>query len=243
MASETEKYSRLAESLIKQLTGGDAVTARFLNQNPFTFTPRFLLQVAGNYKPAILSQDHGIWRRVKLIPWEARFDGASRVPRHVMDTKIQAEAEGILAWAVRGAMEWYAEGAGEPATVASTTQDYRESEDRLAEFISARLVQGTGPDYRVAPMAVRRTYAEWAEDAGLSRKEVLSGWALGVELESRGFAKAKRSGKWGFDGVRLATDAEQHAARAAAEMTPTAAEPDEEAPADIFGQAREETAA
>ncbi|MER6485693.1 phage/plasmid primase, P4 family [Streptomyces virginiae] len=240
MASETEKYSRLAESLIKQLTGGDAVTARFLNQNPFTFTPRFLLQVAGNYKPAILSQDHGIWRRVKLIPWEARFSGSDRIPRHVMDARIQAEAEGILAWAVRGAMEWYADGLGEPATVATTTQDYRESEDRLAEFITARLVQEAGA--RVAPMAVRRAYAEWAEDAGLSRKEVLSGWALGVELESRNFKKAKRGGKWGFDGIRLATDVEAQAAQRDAE-----AEPDEApAPAtatDIFGQSREEATA
>lgn len=241
LASETEKYSRLAESLIKQLTGGDAVTARFLNQNPFTFTPRFLLQVAGNYKPAILSQDHGIWRRVKLIPWEARFEGAARTPRHEMDARIQAEAEGILAWAVRGAMEWYESGLGEPESVATTTQDYRESEDRLAEFIAARLVQGAGTAFRVAPMEIRRAYAEWAEDAGLSRKEVLSGWALGVELESRGFTKRRAGGRWGFDGIRLMTDEERASAN---RLTEGDDEPsaDEGTPA-IFKQTREGAAA
>jgi putative DNA primase/helicase len=238
-ASETEKYSRLAEALVKQLTGGDPVTTRRLYGNPFTYVPSFLLMVAGNYKPAILSQDLGVWRRVKLVPFEATFRGAKA--DKALPAKLRAEAEGILAWAVRGAQEWYEHGLQEPGSVATATQDYRESEDRLAEFIAARLVQE--PDARVAPMAVRRAYAEWAEDAGLSRKEVLSGWALGVELESRGFTKrrAGAGGKWGFDGVRLATDAEAQAAQRDAEAVPEplAVAPDQ---TDIFGQSREEAA-
>ncbi len=225
-ASETEKYSRLAEALVKQLTGGDPVTARFLNQNPFTYVPSFLLLVAGNYKPAILSQDLGIWRRVKLVPFEATFRGSKADPS--LPAKLRDEAEGILAWAVRGAMEWYAHGLQEPASVQAATQDYRESEDRLEEFLVARCVKEEGA--RVAPMAIRRAYAEWAQDAGLSRKEVLSGWALGVELESRGFPKAKKGGRWGFEGLRLKTDME---------LQVESAEPADDEPAtdtDIFGQ-------
>lgn len=142
----------------------------------------------------------------------------------------------------RGAVEWYANGLGEPASVATATQDYRESEDRLAEFIAARLVQEDGA--RVAPMAVRRAYAEWAEDAGLSRKEVLSGWALGVELESRGFTKDKQKKRWGFNGIRLMTDAEQTSASRLAEAVDEAPEePTDKGGKDIFGQAREEAAA
>jgi putative DNA primase/helicase len=237
-ASETEKYSRLAEALVKQLTGGDPVTCRALYGAPFTYVPNFLLMVAGNYKPAILSQDLGVWRRVKLVPFEATFRGAKA--DKTLPAKLRDEAEGILAWAVAGAQEWYADGLGEPASVATATQDYRESEDRLAEFIAARLVQE--PDARVAPMAVRRAYAEWAEDAGLSRKEVLSGWALGVELESRGFTKRQFRSRWGFDGIRLATDAEQQTASRLAEDEP-AAEPASDGPQDIFGQSREEATA
>ncbi|MFI6444682.1 phage/plasmid primase, P4 family [Kitasatospora sp. NPDC050543] len=231
-ASETEKYARLAESLIKQLTGGDPVTVRFLHQNPFTYTPAFLLQVAGNYKPAILSQDHGIWRRVKLIPWEAKFRGAAA--DHSLPGKLKAEAEGILAWAVRGAQEWYAHGLNEPATVVSATADFRESEDRLAEFIAACLVQESGA--RVAPMQLRRVYADWCEEAGLTRKETLSGWAIGVEMESRGFLKRKSGGRWGFDGIRLATDVEKRRAEDAdSEVNITSPG----ASSDIFGQPRE----
>ncbi|MET9126946.1 phage/plasmid primase, P4 family [Streptomyces sp. NPDC004528] len=235
-ASETEKYSRLAEGLVKQLTGGDPVTCRFLNQNPFTYVPAFLLMVAGNYKPAILSQDLGVWRRVKLVPFEATFRGAKA--DKTLPATLRDEAEGILAWAVRGAQEWYASGLEEPSSVSTATQDYRESEDRLAEFIAARLVQS--PDARVAPMAVRRAYAEWAEDAGLSRKEVLSGWALGVELESRNFPKDKVGGRWGFTGIRLMSDEEMQVARAEAESTAADDAPD--GPTDIFGQTREEAA-
>ncbi|MEO3974415.1 phage/plasmid primase, P4 family [Streptomyces sp. CAU 1734] len=232
-ASETEKYSRLAEALVKQLTGGDPITCRFLHSNLFTYVPAFLLMVAGNYKPAILSQDLGVWRRVKLIPFEAEFRGAAVDP--TLASTLRAEAEGILAWAVRGAVEWYASGLDEPRSVSSATQDYRESEDRLAEFIAARLVQEDGA--RVAPMAVRRAYAEWAEDAGLSRKEVLSGWALGVELESRGFPKDRPGGRWGFRGIRLMTDDEQaHASRLALTTTQ---DPAPDGPTDIFGQSKE----
>lgn len=230
-ASETEKYSRLAEALVKQLTGGDPVTCRFLNQNPFTYTPSFLLLVAGNYKPAILSQDLGVWRRVKLVPFEATFRGAKADTS--LPATLRGEAEGILAWAVRGAMEWYAHGLQEPDSIATATQDYRESEDRLAEFLAARCVEEEGA--RVAPMAIRRAYQEWAEDAGLSRKEVLSGWALGVELESRDFTKSKKGGRWGFEGLRLKTDEEIQEANA--RENATADESDENT--DIFNQPKE----
>ncbi|MFD0276203.1 phage/plasmid primase, P4 family [Kitasatospora sp. NPDC127111] len=230
-ASETEKYSRLAEALVKQLTGGDPVTCRFLNQNPFTYVPRFLLMVAGNYKPAILSQDLGVWRRVKLIPFEAVFRGANADPS--LAAKLRGEAEGILAWAVDGAAEWYAHGLEEPSTVQAATTDYRESEDRLEEFITACLVREEGA--RVQPMQLRRAYADWAEDAGLSRKEVLSGWALGVEMESRGYRKRKSSGRWGFDGIRLASDSE----RRQAEAGETAQADLSTGRTDIFGQQKE----
>ncbi|WP_405927869.1 phage/plasmid primase, P4 family [Streptomyces griseus] len=234
-ASETTKYARLAEALVKQLTGGDPITCRFLNQNPFTYTPNFLLLVAGNFKPAILSQDEGVWRRVKLVPFDATFSYALGNKDTTLPAKLRAEAEGVLAWAVAGAVEWYADGLGEPSSVATATRDYRESEDRLAEFLSACTVREDGA--RVAPMAIRRTYAEWAEDAGLDRKERLSGWALAIELESRGFKKDKKRGAWGFNSLRLMTDSERETASRLAEGLSEAAEP--VGPTDIFGQARE----
>jgi putative DNA primase/helicase len=232
-ASETEKYSRLAEALVKQLTGGDPITCRFLNQNPFTYVPSFLLLVAGNFKPAILSQDEGSWRRVKLVPFDAVFSYALGNKDTSLPVKLRAEAGGILAWAVSGAVEWYAQGLGEPASVTTATQDYKESEDRLMEFLNACTVREEG--VRVAPMAIRRAYAEWAEDAGLDRKERLSGWALAIELESRGFKKDKKRGAWGFNALRLMTDEEKERASRLAEGIGEAEEPDD-GPTNIFGE-------
>ncbi|MFJ3248365.1 phage/plasmid primase, P4 family [Streptomyces sp. NPDC086782] len=233
LASESEKYARLAEPLIKRLTGdGNIITTRFLHQNPFSYRPQFLLQVETNYKPAILSSDYGIWRRVKLVPWEAVFDGSAQDPQ--LQAKLRAEAEGVLAWAVRGAVQWFSHGLNEPSSVSSATQDYRESEDRLSEFMTARLVEEEGA--RLAPMAVRRAYSEWAEEAGLSRKELLSGWSLGIELEARKFKKDKRGGRWGFNGIRLMADEEREQAARIAEGT---TEPPAIAgPVNIFGEAK-----
>ncbi len=200
--------------------------------------PSFLLLVAGNFKPAILSQDEGTWRRVKLIPFDATFSYARGNKDTTLPARLREEAEGILAWAVAGAVEWYAQGLGEPSSVATATQDYRESEDRLQEWLNACLVKEEGA--RVAPMAARRAYADWAEDAGLDRKERLSGWALAVELESRGFKKAKKRGAWGFDGLRLMTDAERETASRLAEGKEEPDGPD--GPTDIFGQQKEDAA-
>ncbi|GAA1064724.1 phage/plasmid primase, P4 family [Streptomyces asiaticus] len=226
--SETERYSRLADALIKQITGGDPVTARRLHSNPFTFTPTFLLQIAGNYRPAIMSADFGTWRRVKLVSWEATFRGKNADPE--LPAKLKAEAEGVLAWAVRGAVEWYASGLQEPSAVQQDTADYRESEDRLQEWLEACLVQEPGA--RIAPMQLRRAYAEWCEDAGMSRKEQLSGWSLGVEVEARGFPKKKVGGRWGFQGIRLKTDAEKAAEQRQDDGPLT------DGNSDIFGQQR-----
>lgn len=234
LAAESEKYARLAEPLVKRLTGnGNVLTVRFLHANPFSYIPQFLLQVETNYKPAIMSSDYGIWRRVKLIPWEAVFDGSAQDPD--LQSKLRGEAEGILNWAVQGAVEWYAHGLGEPESVRSSTAEYKESEDRLSEWLEACLIPD--PEARVAPMQLRRAYAEWCEDAGMSKKEQLSGWSLGIEIESRGFPKKKAGGRWGFQGIRLKTDAE----KSAQQQSETTSPADE--PTDIFGQVREETAA
>ena len=133
-AVETEGNRRLAEVLVKQVTGGDRVTARFLYREFFEFVPSFKLFVATNYKPLIHGTDHAIWRRIHLIPFSVT------IPDHEQDrtlpARLKSEIPGILSWAVKGCMEWQHEGLSAPTEVTAATSAYRAEMDRLADFLS-----------------------------------------------------------------------------------------------------------
>ncbi len=103
-SSETSEQSRLNEARMKMLTGGDPVTARFLNHEFFTFTPVAKFMLAVNHKPHVRDYSMGFWRRLRLIPFEAQFQGDAA--DRELDRKLLAELPGVLAWAVRGCLEW-----------------------------------------------------------------------------------------------------------------------------------------
>ena len=104
LASETEDGQRLAEARIKQLTGGDLVTARALYGGFVTFPQTAKLVIVGNHKPQIAGTDEGIWRRVQLVPFEFTIPAAQRDP--TLPGKLMSELPGILAWMVRGCLKW-----------------------------------------------------------------------------------------------------------------------------------------
>jgi putative DNA primase/helicase len=133
-ATETDQGQMLAEALVKQLTGGDKVRARFLFHEEFEYKPSFKLWLAANHKPTIKGNDHAIWRRIKLIPFEVTIPEAEQDQR--LAEKLREELSGILAWAVRGAVAWTREGLGEPEAVTTATAAYREEMDPLAEFLN-----------------------------------------------------------------------------------------------------------
>lgn len=134
IASEAEAEQRLAENLIKQMTGGDTISARFLHQEFFDFKPTHKMFLGTNHKPIINGTDNAIWRRIKLVPFEITIPETERDPK--MLEKLLQEKEGILAWAVEGCLLWQAEGLGTPAVVKQATAGYREEMDVLSQFIS-----------------------------------------------------------------------------------------------------------
>jgi putative DNA primase/helicase len=168
--SETAENMRLNEARIKALSGCDPITARFLNQEFFTFTPTCKLWLAVNHKPRVTDDSLGFWRRVKLIPFTRTFQGADD-DKH-LDEKLRAEAQGILAWAVRGTLEWQQRGLEPPNAVRAATDEYRTESDPLAEFMSARCVQGE--QLRVTASGLYKAYAEWAKATGLRDRDTLS---------------------------------------------------------------------
>jgi putative DNA primase/helicase len=134
-AVEVEQGAQLAEALIKQLTGGSTITARELHQKGgIEFRPAFKLWLDANHLPHVRGTDHAIWRRLRVIPYLHRVE---RPDRH-LPAVLRAEAPGILAWAVRGCLDWQRHGLGEPVAVRDATADYRQEQDTVANFLDAR---------------------------------------------------------------------------------------------------------
>jgi len=147
---------------VKQMTGGDVMTARFMRAEFFDFVPAFKLWLATNHKPTVRGTDRAIWRRIRLIPFTVTIPEAER-DKHLKE-KLRAEHPGILQWAVEGCLAWRSSGLDEPEEVRAATADYRSNQDALGQFISEACVVAPG-----AVIPVDNLYAEyraWCESAG-----------------------------------------------------------------------------
>lgn len=140
--TETEQGRKLDEALVKELTGGDQIRARRMKENFWEFTPTHQIWLATNHKPKITGTDHGIWRRVKLIPFEATFSGKQEDKK--MKEKLAEEMPGILSWAVQGCLKWQREGLETPKVVLEATKEYRVESDEIGQFISEHCELGSG---------------------------------------------------------------------------------------------------
>src|SRR5215204_3503495 len=203
-AAEVEQGRRLAESKVKQLTGRDTVTARFLFGEPFNFTPEFKLWLSTNNKPVIQGTDDAIWDRIRLIPFTQRFDGERQDPK--LPEKLRNELAGVLAWMVEGCLEWQEHGLGEPETVREATDQYRAEMDTLAAFIEDRCVVREGIVAPATPLY--KQYQMWCDDAG-EKPETQK--MFGMRLRERGFTsdKIKRGphkDRKGWFGIGLRAD-------------------------------------
>jgi putative DNA primase/helicase len=185
-AAEVEKGRRLAESKVKQLTGRDTVTARFLFGENFDFKPEFKLWLSTNNKPVIQGTDDAIWDRIRLIPFSQRFEGSKADPK--LPDKLRAELAGVFAWMVEGCLEWQEHGLEEPKTVTDATNQYREEMDTLASFLDEVCV--IGPHHKVLAEGLYQRYAMWCDKSG-ERKDPKK--AFVARLEERGFGRRRET--------------------------------------------------
>lgn len=201
MASEGDQGRPMAEAVLKRVTGKDLIAARFMRKEFFEFRPTFLLMLATNFKPNFRGQDEGLWRRVKLIPWERYFAPHER--DHRLGDTLLEERAGILAWAVRGAREWYVSGLQDPEVITGATKEYRETSDALAGFLPGVWVRDDNAG-RVDGRLLFETYLQWADEENLPSKERWTRRTFFGALEERGAIKRKTNKGIAFDGIRRA---------------------------------------
>jgi P4 family phage/plasmid primase-like protien len=200
-AIETGEGRRLAENLVKQMTGGDRIKARFMRQDFFEFSPTFKLFLATNHKPQIRGTDYAIWRRIRLIPFTVTIPEEERDP--TLLEKLRTELPGILAWAVRGCLAWQREGLKPPAEVTHATEVYRAEMDVLAAFLIDCCV--VHRNARVKASELYHIYTQWCEDNGEQTENQRS---FGMRLSERGFERYRggTKGEFMWRGIGLLID-------------------------------------
>jgi len=199
-ATEVAQGKHLDEVVIKQLTGEDMTTARFLYSEEIEFRPAFKIWMAGNHKPAVSGTDHAIWRRMRLLPFEHVVGREQRDPE--LAAKLRAEAEGILAWAVRGAMLWQLEGLGMPEVVAAATLKYREEMDGIGFFIVEKCVMH--PVLTADETGLYNVYCQWATASGEAPMAKDAWWKKLVERSGGMVRRIRINNGWQLRGIDIA---------------------------------------
>jgi putative DNA primase/helicase len=160
LVQELEAGRYLAEAQVKQLTGGDHFTAARLYENEVEVAPTHKLVIGTNCRPLVRGHDHAIWRRIRLVPFLATITEDQKDPQ--LAAKLRAEAPGILAWLVRGCLDWQREGLAPSRQMRDAAEGYRQAEDRLAEFLADHTAEGDG----VEGALLYGRYKAWAIERG-----------------------------------------------------------------------------
>lgn len=190
-AVETGSGQRMDEELFKSLSGGESIRARKLYADHEEFQPTHKLAIATNHEPRIRGTDHAVWRRVVKVPFNVTFwnraKGETGLPELEQDkglpAKLAAEAEGILAWMVRGCTEWQENGLAMPGAVLAATDGYRVNQDTVGRFVAECCIACEG----ATPFkALYEAMEQWAKDTGENppSRKAMAQW-----LESKGYER------------------------------------------------------
>jgi putative DNA primase/helicase len=218
LCSEVNEEDHFDEAKIKQLTGGDTLTARFMHQDHFTFTPTHQLWLMGNHRPTVKSGGHSFWRRLRLIEFN----------REVPENKIIDDLQGILAtnhgpallnWIIAGAVAYHQGGLQEPQSVKAATASYAHDQDTVARFLEEVCHLGGGELVQIKVSIVRAAYDRWCLEVG---EQPVTPKAFGTALSRAGVDSKRTKSARFYMGITLLTDDEN-----ASPDEPTDDEPDD----------------
>lgn len=196
LGSETDEGRHLAESLVKQLTGGDAMKARRMHKDYYYYQPQFKLWLAVNHPPIVRGTDHAIWRRIQRIPFTVTIPEAAQDKD--LPAKLQEEFPGILRWCLQGCMEWQAQGMDTPTTVSVATDEYRADMDIMGAFLEARCERSESA--RTSKRDLYDAYCLWCAASG---EEILSQRAVSYRLAERGIGSERTTTTHYWRGISL----------------------------------------
>lgn len=195
--TETEEDSHISDAEIKHMTGGDIVTARYLHKEFFEFKPNFKLWISGNYKP-ILGEDHGIWRRVILVPFEVTFDAKTRDDQ--LEDKLTNELPGILNWAIKGCLNWQNQSlkVNPPTKIANATNEYKTDNDRINSW--TYVCCDKDQSFSAKSSELYESFRNWATSNG---ETGMSHRTFSQKMVERRYTKKRTSAGIVFIGIKL----------------------------------------
>lgn len=197
VCSETQEGRRLAESLVKELTGTERVRARRMREDFWEFEPTHKIVLCTNHKPIISGTDLGIWRRMRLIPFTVKFwdeETGESGPEWLkqdknLPTTIREEYPGILTWIVKGCLEWLHDGEGLPQPIREETAQYKASQDVIGSFLESCCV--TGEYFSINATELYSAYKAWCE---LNGEFFVNQRRFGMSMTERGHEKHRSNG-------------------------------------------------
>lgn len=196
-ASETEEGRAWAEARIKQLTGGDEITARFMRMDDFTFRPEFKLFIIGNHKPSLHNIDAAMKRRFNLIPFV-------KVPKNKnlqLEQDLKAEWPGILRWMIEGCLDWQRNGLVRPDVVIASTNEYFSEQDLMSQWLEERCDVDRQNNHKWEQSA--DLFADWKTFARAAGEEAGNTKTFGEAMRKKGFMKKAMTKARGYVGIRL----------------------------------------
>lgn len=202
-SEEPTEGVRLNEGLVKQLTGGGKVTCRFLYGDEFEYAPEFKIWIATNHKPVIRGTDVGIWRRIRLIPFETNIQN----PDKQLKYKMREEMPQILRWAVEGAMMWKEEGLEVPECVKRATDEYKSEMDLLQSFMEACIVIDYTAQEAIPASELYSIYTAWANE---NNEYVMTSRKFFVEIGKKTPEKSRIASGVVYKNIRLTDFAAEH---------------------------------
>ena len=195
-SSEVSEEATLDEGRVKAITGGDVITARFMRKDEFSWSPTHKLWIAVNHLPVIKGTDKGMWRRVVVIPFDVDISDEDR--DNDLEDKLKAEASGILAWAIDGAVEYLKHGLCPPVEVLTASDHYKQEQDHTSLYLAEATVEEAGATAKSGDLYLG--FKRWCEDNG---QQPMNSNAFGRELTRLGFEGATINNVRVRKGLRL----------------------------------------